>query len=228
MSEKTEIIFNRFNIVLAVLLVLLDLWGVVWSFHRYGVGRGLIAAFVPPYALYRGVAYLWDEPKWKDNWDEHIESVGSFVITYRIDKTSPEIIKYKNNARKWIRSLSEDKQQKLRSDIENLRNAYIQYYRNGMEDLLSCNDLRSITDSSIQLIVDRFIHEQRLKSVWNKIESQAQIDRSAFDFFQDEIPKEKLLNYITDINNKFILELEVIETSTRVAIEELFITEQYK
>lgn len=224
MKKKTENKFDGFILILAFLLGALDLWGVGWSFYRYGVGRGFIAVFVPPYALYRGIAYLWDEPKWKDNWDEHIESVGSFVITYRIDKTSPEMIKYKNNVRKWICSLSEDKQQKLRSDIENLRSAYIQYYRNGMEDLLSCSDLRSITDSSIH--VDRFIHEQGLKSVWNRIKSQDQIDRSAFDFFQDEIHREELLNYITDINNKFILELEVIETSTRVAIDELFMTEQ--
>src|SRR5438128_2458760 len=41
------------------------IWGIGWTFYRHGSSDGFVALCVPPYAWYRGVAAIWDEPKWK-------------------------------------------------------------------------------------------------------------------------------------------------------------------
>jgi hypothetical protein len=48
-----------------VLFAGLTIWGIGWSFYRHGPVDGAVALFMPPYAWYRGVAAIWEEPTWK-------------------------------------------------------------------------------------------------------------------------------------------------------------------
>ena len=81
-------------------LAVLTVWGIVWSFYRHGVGHGVASVMVPPYAWYRGVAYLWEEPKWKERWDEKTQMIGVLVIQSMDQYANPDLIVHKDRSRK--------------------------------------------------------------------------------------------------------------------------------
>ena len=102
-------------------LVAFTFWGIGWTWYRHGVGHGLAATFVPPYAWYRGVAYTWEDPKWVDEWEEQTETIGAILIASPDQSQSLKLPKYMAKSRSWISSIPESE----RKDLHQKLNSFI-------------------------------------------------------------------------------------------------------
>ena len=88
------------NAMMAIVFVALTFWGIGWSFYRHGPLDGVIAVLFPPYAWYRGVAAIWEQPKWKKSYDSKTEQLA--VIVGNSFNNDPD---YKLQSRDYIYSL---------------------------------------------------------------------------------------------------------------------------
>ena len=172
-------------------MVILFIWGVVWSIYSDGANIDLKVVIIPPYACYRGVASIWEEPKWKEDWEAETETIGTIIAMSYNSEAAFEIISYKNRSRKWIRSLPEDERTKLKVAADSFGDAYTQYSRNLMQDLMCGSSLRPITDPSIEVFVQRFNHELGLMSVWKKIVSEDEANRADLNKQMEEATYQK-------------------------------------
>ena len=68
------------SVLTSVALIGLCLWGIVWSFYRHGPGHGVAALFLPPYAFYRGLAWTWEPPRWREHYDIASEHLAQVVL----------------------------------------------------------------------------------------------------------------------------------------------------
>ena len=107
----------------------LTLWGIIWSFYRHGPGDGLAAVFVPPYAWYRGVAALWEKPKWTDDFDVKTEQIG-LVIENAVNQDASYQIQsreYVHDLHTWIKSLPAKQREQLHDASRNYGSAMRDY-----------------------------------------------------------------------------------------------------
>ena len=65
--------------LIGICLALLTLFGIFWSFYRHGPGHGVASVLIPPYALYRGIAAIWDEPLWKERYNARTEQLALVI-----------------------------------------------------------------------------------------------------------------------------------------------------
>lgn len=95
-------------------LVGFSFFGVYRAFDREGVGMGAWAVFFPPYSLYKGLAWFWEEPEWKSQWDNKTSQIAFLLtvqpnpdITLTIKKHAPEI-------RDWALKIPAGERKKLK------------------------------------------------------------------------------------------------------------------
>jgi hypothetical protein len=151
------------------------IFGIYSSFHRHGVGHGVVAIIFPPYALYRGVAAaVWEKPEWKEKWDENTEALGYVLEGVAWNRDSDEAIKLaKNKAqlKSWIESLPERERTDLRRSAENYANAMSQLLRNAVNDTADGVPMRPVTDPGVAVFVSRFQNVSGLRSAWNRLQA---------------------------------------------------------
>ena len=221
MSKLKDFISEGIGSVIGFGFIILTIWGIGWSFYRHGAVTGIAAVFVPPYAWYRGVAAIWEDPQWKEDYEEITEVVGTVIALSLHSEKSLEIIKYKDGARKWIRSLPENERERFRVATESFGDAYIQYERNMIEDLTSVSLLRPITDPSVRVFVERFSHEPGLMSVWKKIESEDKANRASLEKKMEDATFEKRLE-MAEYRDVGVKTVEANAQQIRETIDELF------
>lgn len=93
----------------------ITLWGIGWSFYRHGTAHGVAAAFIPPYGFYRGVASLWDQPIWSENYDAYTRKIA--IIIGQSTNTDPNYRiaaePYRQEIKVWLSKLPMAERERL-------------------------------------------------------------------------------------------------------------------
>src|SRR5882762_4732472 len=102
--------------LIATALGVFWVWGIGWSFYRHGAWDGAMALTIPPYAWYRGVAAIWEEPEWKTDWNEKVQVVG-ILLQGAGANLSPsdqiDFLKMQSREKKWIGKLPRAQRDRL-------------------------------------------------------------------------------------------------------------------
>lgn len=162
------------------MLILLMFWGYYHSFTRHGLITGIIAVAIPPYALYEGVASIWEEPAWKDNYYE-----GSQLIVHIIYTTQDigedlelrtKIVNQKRRLNEWVKELPNEERTKLRRASKAFGDAFTAYaisYFNSMQRGFTENPEESY---SVIRHIDDFKHIQSFIDYWEETKINREMD----------------------------------------------------
>jgi hypothetical protein len=108
---------------------ILMIWGTFWTFSRHGRKEGEKAAENGVYAMYRGIAALWEGPKWKDDYDSQTDSIGLILsgwndLTGESDGPKKVILE---DIHKWLGSVPEKDRRELKDQTIELALAKVEY-----------------------------------------------------------------------------------------------------
>jgi hypothetical protein len=203
-----------------IALFLLTIWGIAWSFYRHGPIHGTVAFTVWPYAWYRGVAAIWDKPRWKEDYDVRIEQLAVIIEnaqnndpTYQIQ--SREYIK---DLKEWIKSLPANERDRVREASRNYVLAvggYIQRYFSGIME--GQDNPHPELDPTVQQRVEkfkpiigfanrwkRFLQDSvpALKNLANQDSDNDHHDRSSMTVGDRAIAENRLYTYVDTMATK--------------------------
>ena len=138
---------------------LLTIWGIGWSFYRHGPLHGTIAFTVWPYAWYRGVAAIWEKPKWREDYDVRTEQVALVIEnavnndpTYQIQSRD-----YIKDLKGWIKSLPTGERDRVREASRNYALAIGAYIQRYFSELMEGKDNpQPDLDATVQQRVEKF------------------------------------------------------------------------
>lgn len=65
--------------------------GIYMAFSRHGIGEGVVALLVPPFAWYRAISPLWDKPYWLQEADDKIEGLAYVILNARTTDASTQV-----------------------------------------------------------------------------------------------------------------------------------------
>jgi len=195
----------------SVVLPLLTLWGIGWSFYRHGPVHGVASIFIPPYAWYRGVAAIWEPPKWKEQWDENTELIGALLLTVSDKDRQIDAVKYKDQTRRWIAEIPRVERERLRSATNALGDAIRQWQRNFAEDMLYGQKVRPLNDPTIVVFVERFKAIPGLLSAWKRLEAEEPALRASLQASLDTATQDQRL----EIGQRREAVLATVEGNTR-------------
>ena len=150
---------------------LLTIWGIGWSFYRYGPLHGTIAFTVWPYAWYRGVAAIWDKPKWREDYDVRTEQMALVIEnavnsdpTYQIQ--SREYIK---DLKEWVKSLPLSERDRVREASRNYALAAGGYIQRFFSELMEGNDNpQPDLNAAVQQRVEKFKSIAGFNNRWQR------------------------------------------------------------
>ena len=166
------------------------LFGLGFSFYRFGSTDGIISVVVPPYAWYRGISYLWVEPKWKEDWDLKTGNLAFLVMNTA--STEPqveyELRQYESKVQKWLNRVPEQERAQLRTDADALGEAVMAYGQEFITQISQTGtfDVDFIKSPSIQRHVDKFRDQKGFMEVWGKFDTQ---QRYAMEMIKKEMDK---------------------------------------
>lgn len=160
--------------------VFIVLWGIFWSFYRHGIIHGAASVILPPYAVYRGIAVFWEEPKWKEEYDEKTNFISILILSsYEgrpLYKSEFEMARYTDKMKKWISKLPRDEREDLKFAAEAFGAAVIahsfeaaKYHRSKTED-------KPVNAEAVVRKVLRFNHLTGFKFVWDESQSKRDLD----------------------------------------------------
>ncbi len=167
-STVSELVGSLFGLG----LVLLFFWGIGWSFYRHGAGHGVAAVFLPPYAWYRGVAALSDEPKWKEKYDVRTEQIAILVI-YSLNSDPDWQMSsrdYVQSIKKWLKQVPEPERHKIKDASREFGAAmtdFTQHYLLAMLD--GDSQPHPENNPAIQARVARFSGVKGLSEEWRRL-----------------------------------------------------------
>ena len=168
-----------FASIFYVLIFLITAWGIFWSFYRYGPTDGVISIVFFPYGTYRGIVSFWDEPKWKEEWDERTEHIALLIENSVSDTkeatTEIQISSFINEIKEWVKELPDDKRKELEIASRNYGDALLAYndeLYTSMKNLFETDPLNSF---NVQRYYKRFEYITGFKNVWDRYN----IERSA-------------------------------------------------
>ena len=167
------------------------IWGTGWTFYRHGAGDGLLALLIPPYACYRGLASIWEEPKWKKDWDVSVQGLG-FLVQSAAGQMPPsqelELIKGKALFKKWVASLPVSQRKRLFSEADAFSSALNQVRRNLIEDAHksimngeTSIHFRSMADAAVVASSMKFADEPGFTAAWRRVEEEQKLGQRTFE-----------------------------------------------
>jgi hypothetical protein len=173
-------VVNRFSEWLGIVFVLLMqlaligpyFFGLGFSFYRFGELDGIISLAVPPYAWYRGISYLWVQPKWKEDWSNRTGNLAFHIIN--TPSPNPEVEyalkQYKNHVQKWLKKVPEKERDQLLEQSEELSSALSAYYHELFSQITISGTIENdlIESPSIQRHVKHFRSERGFMEVWEE------------------------------------------------------------
>ena len=177
MESNRRIWKNPLVINITVFIVI---WGIFWSFYRHGIIHGAVSIILPPYAVYRGVAAFWEEPKWKEEYEQKSDFISILILSsYNgrpLYKNEYEMARYTNKIKNWISKLPRDEKEDLKYAAKAFGAALIahsseaaRYHRSKTED-------KPVNAESVEREVSRFSHLTGFMSVWDKSQSKRDLD----------------------------------------------------
>jgi hypothetical protein len=147
------------------------LWGIGWSFYRHGPGDGVVAILMPPYAWYRGVAAIWDQPKWKEDYGVRTEQLA-LVIENAVNNDPSYQIQSRDfikELKSWLKSVPGAKRAELREASRNYGVAIGDYCQRYFTAMISGGDVSLVAlDPGVQERVDRFKSISGFAKGWSR------------------------------------------------------------
>lgn len=130
MLDKIRKIAKKLVVAVCVIAIIalpfLGAWGIGWSFHHHGLKHGFAALFLPPYAVYRGIASFGEfSPEDADGGKINVVSdeanvymLGKYItFTPKDSELCEEIM---GDLTEWVDNLSAS----YRSELEKAAHAY--------------------------------------------------------------------------------------------------------
>lgn len=101
-------------------------WGIFWSFHRHGPIHGAASVIFFPYALYRGVASAWEQPAWREEYDQASENLAQLVLANTKDDLMRQVAvtELTSSLRRYLKGLPTAEALKLRANTDKLAQAF--------------------------------------------------------------------------------------------------------
>lgn len=168
--------------VLGIAIVALYIWGVGWSFHRFGAVQATMAFVIPPYGVYRGVASIWDEPEWKEKYDVRTEQLA-IAIEYSVSDSQSDrskSVEENHLLRDWIKQVSPDERIKLKEASRNYGLAIVGCSRAFATSLVGNQiDIHPCNNSDVQQRVSAFQNIPGYMTSWNKVVQTMDSDAKA-------------------------------------------------
>ncbi len=168
-NKASEWISGLLGFVFYVIIFVPYLFGLGFSFYRFGNTDGIISIVAPPYAWYRGISYLWVEPKWEEDWDMKTETLA-FLITNtgsEDPRVELEFRQYERQIKKWISKIPDEKRSILQPEAEAFGKAFIAYQEEFMNYFIEPKSADQIWEApSIQQYVAEFENEDGFMEIW--------------------------------------------------------------
>jgi hypothetical protein len=222
---------NRFNTsgsapkdmlfgLLSIVLVLLYFWGLAWSFYRHGAGDGVIALLVPPYAIYRGAAFFWEEPAWKEKYGTRTEELAMLIAFSSTDDPTYQIEsrKYMDRVRNWVGQLPDDERKKLLEASNAFASALEVYLQVTLNKFLDESSSSSSDEQQISKNKEYFMGIRGFSSVWEESIKQADL----FQKFMSEEDFSKNRNENEDYETKAKYIVSRYSTAMESTINSIF------
>ena len=188
---------------ITILTLVLILWGIFWSFYRHGLTHGVVSVVLPPYAVYRGIAAIWEPPEWRKHYDWQTEFVAILILSSYEGKprykSEFEMARYTKKSNSWIAKLPRAEKEELQITAIAFGKALIAYSRESIRTLRSKSDIKPIETGAVTRQLAEFKHLSGFNTVWN------------------DFQKKKMLEYKTLYNKTEIMEL----ADKNIFIEEL-------
>ena len=202
--------------------VFIVLWGIFWSFYRHGIIHGTVSIILPPYAVYRGVAAFWEEPKWKEEYAEKTDFISILILSsYNgrpLYKNEYEMARYTNKIKNWISKLPRDEKEDLKFAAEAFGAALIAHSSEAAKYHRSKTEDKPVNAESVEREVSRFSHLTGFMSVWDKSQSKRDLD---YKWLQERIEVAEL-EVVDSIINALIDSTITAKMRINLKMRELF------
>ena len=200
------------------------IFGLGFSFYRFGNNDGILSIVIPPYAWYRGVSYLWVEPKWKEDWEQKTAQMASLIASAPMENplTDTERQSKMLAIQKWLSELPTQERDILLKKANALGLAIEAYLRETMNNLRDKGVLEAGYANLPSIIqhVDEFRNDRGIMAVWNILDKQQQ------DFLNTMKPSDidpELIRMRVDENMESLEQMERFsKTQTESCINLLF------
>lgn len=211
-SAKGSGLREIFPAILGILVTLLVAWGIIWSFYRHGAFDGFLSLIFPPYAIYRGSAFFWEEPAWKDKYDLRTEELAMLIAyssnndpVYQIESR-----KYVSRLKEWLSSVPKDEKEKLLHASNSLSVSLEIYLENSLANVINDSEKDPLNDPRIKQNEAVFNKIYGFSKIWDATINEVNI----FDKFASE---SNLKDKYTDSEKKgiFISKAKAISASQR-------------
>ena len=133
------------GVILYILFFCLTIFGITRAFHR-GVGNGVASIFMPPYAWYCSVAYLWEKPEWKLEYDMETSHLAIALIVPKPEKVDAKVILSDElqSLHDWMKQMPKSESDKLKSESGKLCDVWIGFEEQECDALLNNRSLIDI------------------------------------------------------------------------------------
>ena len=176
--RSSEAKSNILSLVMMIIIWVPYIFGLGFSFYRFGNNDGILSIVIPPYAWYRGISYLWVEPKGKEEWEYHTALMASLIASAPMENPLTDMERQRKllSVQKWISGLPEQKRNALLNKATALGSAIEAYLQETFINLRNNGVLDAgYTDKdSINQHVDIFRNEPGIMAVWNILDKQQQ------------------------------------------------------
>lgn len=177
--SKSDIAGGFLGCTLTLIMMATMMFGVYRAFAHYGPEHGLASIFFPPYALYCGASYLWDDPRWKDEWETKSESIAVALASASQNrgsaKNEAQYRSFLQDLNEWVSELPDHAKHKLRSQSESFvkscQRLWFQcleeFIANGKMSRKDVNDI--ITKHKLKPESNKFGSNNGMRRVWEDI-----------------------------------------------------------
>ena len=159
---------------IAVVTIALILWGIFWSFYRHGMTHGVLSVVLPPYAVYRGIAAIWEPPEWREHYDWHTEFIATLILSSYDGKprykNEYEMVRYTKKLNSWISKLPEVETDTLITASIAFGKALITYSRESIKILQPESYSDPVKANTVTRHLNEFKHISGYISVWNQFQ----------------------------------------------------------
>lgn len=170
-----------------LLIALWIMWGIGWSFYRHGPVHGAASVVIPPYAMYRGVAAIWEEPEWKEDWNVNTEYLAMLIMASGNPDndfaTQSSMTSASHGLKNWITRLPDEEKTQLYHAILSLRDAWALTDEIFFSSMKNHFQIDSIEYGLLLKKVSEFESIEGYRTAWDRYKTQSD---EAFQFIREQ------------------------------------------
>ncbi len=205
-GKNSEWLGAILGLSLQALIYIPYVFGLGFTFYRFGSTQGIIAVVAPPFAWYRGISYFWVEPKWKDDWNMKTGTLAFLIMNTGSDdpRVTLEFRQYEGSINKWINKIPDEERQSLEAKSRAFGLAVFEYQKEMMHQLVEPSKTNIWEIPSIREQVMIFSSDEGFMEIWDKMKSdhkfamqmiQQQFDEVYSNSESEEV-KERMTNFM--------------------------------